>query len=261
MDRDIELQVEGWRALVAPEEGGRLRSLTSLAQGRRFNWVKQVERHADVLVGGAGLWLETPAREDRPVDLQDDLSGAPPDDIAEDLPEDLRLSALDAPWQLTELSPRCVTLIHGYRDLCGSQGGYQAHQVFRLGPGRLEIAVALRNLGRQPLDLRMGLRLQVPDGFSSHVTLDPSMVGMPRPARGAGIHLDDWRGLATLAMADGHQIRLRLAGALPSLTLQRHPERPWMTLTALTAPRADQALGPGEEWAVSLGMELLAGED
>lgn len=236
MDRDIELQVEGWRALVTPEEGGRLRSLTSLAQGRRFNWLKQVERHAGVLVGGAGLWLEGQ-------------------------PEDCRLSALDAPWQLTELSPRCVTLIHGYRAPCGSQGGYQAHQVFRLGPGRLEIAVALRNLGRQPLDLRMGLRLQVPDGFSSHVTLDPSMVGMPRPARGAGIHLDDWRGSATLAMADGHQIRLRLAGALPSMTLQRHPERPWMTLTALTAAGADQALAPGEEWAVSLGMELLASED
>ncbi len=250
MDRDIELQVDGWRALVAPEEGGRLRSLTSLAGGRRFNWLKQVERHADVLVGGAGLWLEAPSA-----------------------PADLRLSALDAPWQLTELSPRCVTLIHGYRDASGGLGGYQAHQVFRLSPGRLEIAVALRNLGRQPLDLRMGLRLQVPDGFSSHVTLDPSMVGMPRPARGTGICLNDWRGSATLAMADGHQIRLRLAGALPSLTLQRHPERPWMTLTALTAPVAGQpgqpsqsgqaarALAPGEEWAVSLHMELLAGED
>ncbi|ALV09159.1 hypothetical protein [Roseateles depolymerans] len=252
MDRDIELQVEGWRALVAPEAGGRLRSLTSLDHGRRFNWLKQVERHADVLVGGAGLWLEAPGDA-----ASADAAGA----SLEDRPDDFRLSALDAPWQLTELSPRCVTLMQGYRDPSGPQRGYQAHQVFRLGPGRLEIAVALRNLGRHPLDLRMGLRLQVPDGFSSHVTLDPSMVGMPRPARGTGIQLDDWRGLATLAMADGHQIRLRLAGALPSLTLRRHPERPWMTLTALTASGAERALAPGEEWAVSLGMELLAGED
>jgi hypothetical protein len=88
---------------------------------------------------------------------------------------------------------------------------------------------------------------------------------MPRPARGTGICLDDWGGLATLAMADGHQIRLRLAGALPALTLQRHPERPWMTLTALTAApgghHTASTLAPGEEWAVSLGLELLAGED
>lgn len=248
MDRDIELQVDGWRALVAPAEGGRLRSLTSLAGGRRFNWIKQAERHANVLVGGAGLWLETPDAEASAQDASDP-----------------RLSALDAPWQLTELSPRCITLIHGYRDTSGPQGGYQAHQVFRLGVGRLEIAVALRNLGRLPLNLRMGLRLQVPDGFSSQVTLDPSMVGMPRPARGTGICLDDWGGLATLAMADGHQIRLRLAGALPALTLQRHPERPWMTLTALTAApgghHTASTLAPGEEWAVSLGLELLAGED
>jgi hypothetical protein len=242
LERDIELQVEGWRALVAPEEGGRLRSLTSLEAGRRFNWVKHAERHADVLVGGAGLWLVAPANNDG-------------------VSEDPRLAALDAPWQLTELSPRCLTLIHGYRDPSGLRGGYQAHQVFRLGAGRLEIAVALRNLGRQPLHLRMGLRLQVPDGFSSHVTLDPSMVGMPRPARGTGIRLDDWRGTATLAMADGHQIRLRLAGALPDFTLQRHPERPWMTLTALTSQGPDSALLPGEEWAVSMGLELLAPQD
>lgn len=286
MDRDIELQVDGWRALVAPDEGGRLRSLTSLAGGRRFNWLKQAERHADVLVGGAGLWLEAPAasqtgggRQGKPaVHADPGTSGTSgtPCRQAPSTPVDLRLSALDAPWQLTELSPRCVTLIHGYRDASGGGGGYQAHQVFRLSSGRLEIAVALRNLGRQPLDLCMGLRLQVPDGFSSHVTLDPSMVGMPRPARGTGICLNDWRGSATLAMADGHQIRLRLAGALPLLTLQRHPERPWMTLTALTAPASGQpgqpgrpgplgqaarALAPGEEWAVSLNMELLAGED
>ena len=108
----------------------------------------------------------------------------------------------------------------------------------------------------------------MPDGFSSQVTLDPSMVGLPRPARGTGICLDDWGGIATLAMADGHQIRLRLAGSLPALTLQRHPERPWMTLTALTAPTVASGgpntlptLAPGEEWAVSLGLELLAGED
>ncbi|MBB3196160.1 hypothetical protein [Roseateles terrae] len=265
MDRDIELQVDGWRALVAPEEGGRLRSLTSLVGGRRFNWFKQAERHANVLVGGAGLWLEAAGGAIAAGMGAGAAAGAAAGATTPESPPDPRLNALDAPWQLTELSPRCITLIHGYRDTSGPQGGYQAHQVFRLGPGRLEIAVALRNLGRRPLDLRMGLRLQVPDGFSSHVTLDPSMVGRPRPARGTGICLEDWGGLATLAMADGHQIRLRLAGSLPALTLQRHPERPWMTLTALTAaPGAHNTvptLAPGEEWAVSLGLELLAGED
>lgn len=174
---------------------------------------------------------------------------------------DPRLAALEGEWQLTELSPRCVTLIHGHRDVSGSGVGYQAHQVFRLGRQRLEIAVALRNLGRQPLNLRMGLRLQVPDGFSSTVTLDPMMAGIPRPARGAGVTLGHWPGQATLAMADGRQIKLRLAGSLPALTLLRHPERPWMTLTALTEDSAAQVLAPGEEWAVSLAMEMLGPDD
>jgi len=259
--RDIELQVDGWRALVAPEEGGRLRALTSLEGGRRFSWIKQLERHADVLVGGAGLWLAVPDRgpdqDGAGVVRAADQAQA----VRQEPPHDPRLAALDSPWQLTELSPRCVTLIHGHRDPTGRAAGFQAHQVFRLGPRRLEIAVALRNLGRQPMELRMGLRLQVPDGFSSTVTLDPAMAGTPRPARGTGLTRSDWGGRATLAMADGRQIKLRVAGALPSLTLQRHPERPWMTLTALTGPGSSQRLASGDEWAVAMTMELLAADD
>lgn len=262
MERDIELQVDGWRAVIAPDQGGRLRSLSSLEAGRRFNWIKQIERQADVLVGGAGLWLADPCAQAcgagrRPVsaDADDPVSDGRTDATGG---EDPRLRALEGPWELTELSPRCVTLIHGYRDASGGGCGYQAHQVFRLGRQRLEMAVALRNLGRRPLDLRMGLRLQVPDGFSSNVTLDPMMAGIPRPARGTGVTLDHWPGQATLAMADGRQMKLRLAGALPAFTLMRHPERPWMTITALTAAGAGQILAPGEEWAVSMTLELLA---
>ncbi|SEL27450.1 hypothetical protein SAMN05216359_10741 [Roseateles sp. YR242] len=254
MERDIELQVDGWRALVAPDLGGRLRALTSLESGRRFNWIKQTERHADVVVGGAGLWLADPRVPAQQVSDLQSPAGTP-------ATRDPQLAALDGAWQLTELSPRCVTLIHGYRDPAGAGGGYQAHQVFRLGRGRLEMAVALRNLGRQPLALRLGLRLQVPDAFSSHVTLDPSMAGFPRPARGAGVALDRWPGQATLSMADGRQIKLRLAGSLPALTLQRHPERPWMTLTALTEAGPGWSLAPGEEWAVSMVLDLLAPDD
>lgn len=178
-----------------------------------------------------------------------------PDHLQRHVPE---AAALSLPWQVTELSRRGVALT------CRSTGGngpgcnFQMNLRYELHPQRLEMKMALRNLGREAMPMRFGWQLHLPDDFSCEIQLDERLPTLWRPARGHVAHCEAWSGLSTFRAVDGRCLLLRSSAPIHTLTLHRHEHRPMMMLAGLTpdTPLAPP-LGRGDECTIDLTLDLL----
>lgn len=246
--RDVELRSGAWRAVVAPDRGGRLRWFGSVKDKRRDHWIRPL--------------YQLPATRDTPARPHEGGCGvllARPGDVAlHDLPCVPAPASIDEPWQLIARQDDRVTLMHHHRGPDPGSWSYQASQTLQLGQQRLEWTLAIRNLGRLPMLTRMGWHFHLPDEFSHDACLDAALPMLHRPPRGRPQVCEDWGGVASLGGSDGRFILLRGPTALKQLILQRPASGPWLRLDLLTAdvPQLDP-LQRGEERLLHLTVDLM----
>lgn len=242
MARDLELRSESWRAMVSPGRGGRLRWWGESGAAGREPWIRPMLLERGRMVGGCM------ARIDVPRDVDPELLPQVPDP-----------AMLDEPWQLAQRAMDTVTMMQHHRGPSPGTWGYQASQTLRLMQNRIEWTLSLRNLGRHPMPVRLGWRLQFGEDFAQELRLDDGDK-LPQPARGHVEDIESWRGISTLAGPGGRFVLLRSWAPVTSLRFERHPTRSSFHIDLMT-PDGD-ALAPlprGEELTLRLTMDLMHG--
>jgi hypothetical protein len=238
--RDLELRSESWRAMVSPERGGRLRWWGEAGAGGREPWIRPMLLERGRMVGGCMARMAVPSLAD-----PEDLARAPDP------------AMLDEPWQLAQRTMDTVTLMQHHRGPSPGTWGYQASQTLRLQQNRLEWTLSMRNLGRHPMPVRLGWRLQFAEDFARELVLDEDC-RLVQPARGHVESRETWRGLATLAGPGGRHVLLRGDPPVTTLDFERHPTRASLHLDLMTP--GGEALTPlprGEELTLRLTLDLM----
>lgn len=240
MARDLELRSESWRAMVSPGRGGRLRWWGESGAAGREPWIRPMLLERGRMVGGCMALVELPRI----------LS-------PEDQPHAPDPAMLDEPWQVAQRAMDTVTMMQHHRGPSPGMWGYQASQTLHLMQNRLEWTLSLRNLGRHPMPLRLGWRLQFGDEFAQELCLDDGDK-LRQPARGHVEDIQAWPGIASLTGPGGRFVLLRGEPPLTALRFERHPTRSSFQVDLLTPD--GEALAPlprGEELTLKLVMDLM----
>ena len=239
--RELELKSGTWRAVVAPDRGGRLRWLGQARPGGQEPWLRPLVSERGTLVGGAAVRLEAPTEV--------------PEGMASLVPDP---ATFDQPWQVTQQLPDQVTLmLHPGRAAPGTWG-FQASQTLRLDEHRLEWSLSVRNLSRMPLPARFGWLMHFLEDFADAAWLDDTMDLVRRIERGRVESRDPWCGVASLSGAGGRIVLARAAAPLDALRFERHPTRSSVQLGLWTADAPRLAPLPrGEELTLRLSLDLL----
>ncbi len=241
MGRDLELKSGSWQAVVSPDRGGRLRWLGRTGPAGREAWIRPLQSERGGLVGGGAARLAPPSQVEEAT--------------AQHVPDP---ASFDEPWQLTQQMPDRVTLMLHPRGPSPGSWGYQASQTLRLEENRLEWTLCVRNLSRMPMPARLGWQLQFPDDFAEALWLDDTLDAIRHPARGRVEIRDPWCRLASLSGAGGRLVVVRGDPPVDTLSVERHPTRASVQLSAMTAdtPRLEP-VSRGEERVLRLTLELL----
>lgn len=240
--RDVELKSGRWRALVAPDRGGRLRWLGHVGPTGRDAWLRPLTFERGLPIGGGAVRLSAPSAVDEAHERQ--------------VPDP---ASFDACWQVTQQMPDRVTMMLHPGNGSPGTWGFQASQTLLLEEHRLEWTLSVRNLSRLSMLARLGWLLHLPDDFAEAAWLDDTLDAVRHLARGQAVRRDPWCGLATLSGAGGRMVLLRGEAPLDTLDVERHPTRASVRLRLMGADGERLVPLPrGEELTLRLSMDLMA---
>jgi len=240
--RDIELKSGRWRAVIAPERGGRLRWLGELGSGGREPWLRPMLSERGQLVGGGAVRLLPPS------EVAEDVAHLVPDP-----------DSFDETWRATYQTVDELTLTLYPCSPAPGSWGFQASQTLRLDEHRLDWSLSVRNLGRMPMPARLGWVLNFPDDFAGAAWLDETLDVVKLSGRERSEQRDPWCGIASLSGAGGRIVLLRGERPIDTLCFERHPTRASVRMRLMTpdTPRL-VPLPRGEELTLRLSIDLLA---
>lgn len=237
----VELKSGRWRAVIAPDRGGRLRWLGESGPGGRQPWLRPLLIERGRLIGGGAVRLAPPS------DVPEEMAALVPDP-----------GAFDEPWRVTQQAPDAMTLMLHPRSPSPGTWGLQASQTFRLDEHRLDWSLSVRNLSRMPMPARLGWLLNFPEDFADAAWLDDTLDVVKLSGRDHAERRDPWCGIASLSGAGGRIALLRGEPPLDTLSFERHATRSSVQLRLMTpdTPRL-QPLPRGEELTLRVSIDLL----